>query len=43
MLGAYWARHGVRIDAVYTGPRKRQLDTALIAGAEYSKGCFAWP
>jgi broad specificity phosphatase PhoE len=43
MLGAYWARNGVRIDAVYTGPRKRQLDTASIAGAEYSKGGFAWP
>jgi len=42
-LGAYWARNGVRIDAVYTGPRKRQIDTASIAGAEYAKGGFAWP
>jgi broad specificity phosphatase PhoE len=42
-LGEYWARHGVKIDAIYTGPRKRQIDTAAIAGATYAKAGLDWP
>jgi len=42
-LGEYWARNGVTIDAVYTGPKKRQMGTAAIAGAAYEQGGAAWP
>lgn len=30
-LGAYWARRGVRFDAIFVGPRRRHRDTARIA------------
>lgn len=30
-LGAFWAARGLRLDALYTGPRKRQVDTACHA------------
>jgi broad specificity phosphatase PhoE len=33
LLGGYWARHGLTIDAVYTGPRTRQQRSAEIAGS----------
>ncbi len=42
-LGEYWARNRVKIDAVYTGPKKRQIDTAAIAGAAYASAGLAWP
>lgn len=42
-LGEYWARNGVKFDAVYTGPRKRQIGTAAIAGAAYQKAGLTWP
>ncbi len=42
-LGEYWVRNGVTIDAVYTGPKKRQMGTAEIAGAAYGKGGARWP
>jgi broad specificity phosphatase PhoE len=31
-LGAYWRRLGVRFDLVFSGPRRRHLRTAEIAG-----------
>lgn len=31
-LGAHWAKRGVRLDAVFTGPRERQIRTACFAG-----------
>ncbi|MCE5309525.1 MAG: histidine phosphatase family protein [Acidobacteriales bacterium] len=42
-LGEYWARNRVKIDAVYTGPKKRQIDTATIAGAAYTGAGLHWP
>ncbi len=42
-LGEYWARNGMKIDAVYTGPRKRHIGTAAIAGAAYAAGGGVWP
>jgi broad specificity phosphatase PhoE len=42
-LGEYWARNGVMIDAVYSGPRKRQMSTAAIAGAAYAQSGATWP
>ncbi|HWM88902.1 MAG TPA: histidine phosphatase family protein [Kofleriaceae bacterium] len=39
-LGRYLARRPVRIDAIYAGPRRRQLDTARhIAAAAGENGC----
>jgi broad specificity phosphatase PhoE len=43
-LGAYWARIGYEFDAVYTGPRRRQIHTAEIArSAMTSAGGGPWP
>lgn len=33
LLGAYWARHGLRFDAVYTGPGERHRGTAAAAAS----------
>jgi broad specificity phosphatase PhoE len=42
-LGAWWAAHGATVDAVYVGPRQRQIDTARhILDAVRSAG-LAWP
>jgi broad specificity phosphatase PhoE len=43
LLGEYWASHGVTFHHVYSGPRRRQLDTARIAGEAYRKAGLAWP
>lgn len=43
MLGEYWARQRLRFDAVYTGPRKRQKDTARIVGEIYTSAGLKWP
>jgi broad specificity phosphatase PhoE len=32
-LGAYWAALGIQFDAMYSGPRRRQIDTAELARA----------
>lgn len=43
MLGEYWVRHGLHFDRVYTGPRKRQRDTAGIVGEVYKEAGLEWP
>src|SRR5260370_5299815 len=43
LLGGYWAKHRVAFDAVYSGPRSRQKDTARIVGEEYRRAGGAWP
>jgi broad specificity phosphatase PhoE len=43
LLGEYWARQGRPIDAVYTGPRLRQRQTAELAGATFEHAGHAWP
>lgn len=42
-LGQYWLRRGVPIDAVYSGPRARQIDTAAIVGEEFRAAGRQWP
>ena len=42
LLGSYWSKHKLTFDAVYSGPRKRQKDTARIVGEEYSKAGVPW-
>ena len=41
-LGAHLATHGPSFDAAYTGPARRQRDTAALAG-EVVRECGAWP
>ena len=43
LLGAYWSKHRLMFDATYSGPRKRQKDTARIVGEEYQKVGVPWP
>ena len=43
LLGAYWARHGLLFDEVYTGPRARQRQTAEFVGKRYERASLAWP
>lgn len=43
MLGKYWARHSVRIDAVYSGPRIRQYRSAELAGVAVIAAGGDWP
>lgn len=43
LLGEYWAQRGTAFDAVFSGPRKRQVDTAAIAGEAYRKAGMTWP
>ena len=43
LLGEYWAGNRLRFDVVYTGPRKRQRDTARIVGEAYKSAGLAWP
>jgi broad specificity phosphatase PhoE len=43
LLGEYWAQRRVSFDHVYSGPRKRQLDTARIVGEAFRKAGLAWP
>src|SRR5438094_612712 len=40
LLGEYWARRGLAFDAVYTGPRTRQRQSAELVGASYGS---RWP
>lgn len=42
-LGAHLATHGPGFDAVYTGPAKRQRDTAALAGEVVRARGGAWP
>src|SRR5260370_24915067 len=43
LLGGYLSKHRVSFDAVYSGPRSRQKDTARIFGEEYRRARGAWP
>lgn len=43
LLGEYWAERRVSFDRVYSGPRKRQVDTARIAGEAFLKAGVPWP
>ena len=43
LLGEYWSRIGLEIDAVETGPRERHRRTAEAVGDAYSKSGRAWP
>ncbi len=43
MLGEYWVRHGVRCDAVYSGPRARQQRSAELVGAAFRQAGQSWP
>ncbi len=43
LLGQYWARQGVPIDAVYCGPRIRQYRSAELAGAMVRAAGGDWP
>ncbi|MGE5195438.1 MAG: histidine phosphatase family protein [Deltaproteobacteria bacterium] len=43
LLGEYWVRHGVRFDAVYTGPRARQQRSAEFAGTAFRQAGQPWP
>ncbi len=42
-LGRYWGLHGYRFDAVYTGPRLRQKQTAECIGEAYRQASGQWP
>src|SRR5262249_34557775 len=45
LLGEDWVRRGVGFDAVYTGPRARQRDTAEEVGRAYvsASATLPWP
>jgi broad specificity phosphatase PhoE len=43
LLGEYWATHRLQFDRVFTGPRKRQRDTARIVGEAYRDAGLHWP
>lgn len=43
MLGAYWAQHKIEFDAVYSGPRRRQKETARIVGEQCREAGLQWP
>lgn len=43
LLGSYWVKHNLTFDAVYSGPCRRQKDTARIVGEEYCKAGLSWP
>jgi len=42
-LGAYWALRGEPFSEVYAGPRSRQLETAVLVGAEVRRAGLPWP
>jgi broad specificity phosphatase PhoE len=42
-LGEHWARTGTVFDYVFSGPAKRHVHTAQLAGAAYRKAGLAWP
>lgn len=43
LLGDYWAERGITFDEVYTGPRERQIDTAMEVGEAFRGAGLAWP
>ena len=42
LLGEYWSKHRMVFDEVYSGPRRRQKETARIVGEEYCKAGVQW-
>jgi broad specificity phosphatase PhoE len=42
LLGQYWSRRDVAFDAVYSGPRARQRETARIVGEAYRRAGIAF-
>jgi broad specificity phosphatase PhoE len=43
LLGAHWARHRVRVDEVWVGPRRRQVQTEQFCREAYVAGGGSWP
>jgi broad specificity phosphatase PhoE len=43
LLGEYWAARKLDFPNVYTGPRKRQRETARIVGEVYRQQGLGWP
>ncbi len=43
LLGEYWVKRGQRFDAVFTGPRVRQIETAALAGEAFARADIPWP
>lgn len=43
LLGEHWAREGVLFDKVYSGPLRRQVRSAEIAGEAYQASGLPWP
>jgi broad specificity phosphatase PhoE len=43
MLGEHWVRHRVQFDAVFTGPRLRQIRTAELVADAYAAAALKWP
>jgi len=43
VLGKYWADHGVKLDAVYSGTLARQTKTCELAKAEYERAGLDFP
>jgi broad specificity phosphatase PhoE len=42
-LGSFWASRGVSFDAVFSGPRIRQIRTAELVRDNYSESGLPWP
>ena len=42
-LGEYWARHDVRFDSVYVGPRRRHHHTLEIVREAFAEHGLSWP
>ena len=43
LLGEFWARKHLVFDHVYSGPRRRQKETARIVGQAYREAGLQWP
>ena len=42
-LGKHWIETEVTFDEIFTGPRKRQKDTATLVGSIYREAGIMWP
>ena len=43
LLGDYWTKKPLIFDLVYSGPRRRQKETARIVGEAYREAGLPWP
>jgi len=43
LLGEYWIAQQLHFDRVFSGPRRRQRDTARIVGEVYERSGLPWP